>query len=107
MAKYATNTSGAIWWHICNKRKWCHLVAKSVTNASGAMPNMPKMQWCHVVGKFSPSHEVNFWVRCASGNCYAMLQNSPSDFPDYPSEDEGGGFSETQIRFEAVFEVIS
>ena len=24
--------------------------------------------WCHVVAKFNPSHGVNFWVRCASGN---------------------------------------
>ena len=23
---------------------------------------------CHVVAKFNPSHGVNFWVRCASGN---------------------------------------
>ena len=25
-------------------------------------------KWCHVVDKFNPSHGVNFWVRCASGN---------------------------------------
>ena len=27
-----------------------------------------KCKRCHVVAKFNPSHEVNFWVRCASGN---------------------------------------
>ena len=25
-------------------------------------------KWCHVVDKFNPSHGVNFWVHCASGN---------------------------------------
>ena len=25
---------------------------------------------CHVVAKFNPSHGVNFWVRCASGNVF-------------------------------------
>ena len=27
-------------------------------------------KWCHVVAKFNPSHGVNFWVRCASGNVF-------------------------------------
>ena len=27
-----------------------------------------KCKRCHVVAKFNPSHGVNFWVRCASGN---------------------------------------
>ena len=63
--------------------KWCHLVAKFETNASGAIwwPNLQLKQmaasggqtcnqckWCHVVAKFNPSHGDNFWVRCASGN---------------------------------------
>ena len=36
-------------------------MSKFAINASGAM---------HVVAKFSPSHVVNFWVRCASGIIY-------------------------------------
>ena len=28
------------------------------------------MQEVHVVAKFNPSHGVNFWVRCASGNVF-------------------------------------
>ena len=31
------------------------------------------MQEVHVVAKFNPSHGVNFWVRCASGNVYISL----------------------------------
>ena len=27
-----------------------------------------KCKRCHVVAQFNPSHGVNFWVRCASGN---------------------------------------
>jgi hypothetical protein len=50
MGKFATNASGAIWWpylqlmqvvpaggQICNQSKWCHLVAKFATNASGGI----------------------------------------------------------------------
>ena len=29
-----------------------------------------KCKRCHVVAKFNPSHGVNFWVRCASGNVW-------------------------------------
>ena len=55
---------------ICNQCKWRHLVAQFGTNASGAIwwPNLQQMQEVHVVVKFNPSHGVNFWVRCASGN---------------------------------------
>ena len=75
MAKFGTNTSGAIWWpnlelihvapsgaQIWNLYKWRHLVPKNATNASGAMllPNL------------IPSHRVNFWVRCASGNVLSV-----------------------------------
>ena len=78
-----TYVSGAIWWpnsqlmevtpsggQICNLCKWRHLVAKFATNVSSAIcwPNLQLCKWCHVVAKFNPSYEVNFWVRCASGN---------------------------------------
>ena len=33
-----------------------------------------KCKWCNVVAKFSPSHAVNFWVRCASGNVLNQIQ---------------------------------
>ena len=33
-----------------------------------------KCKRCHVVAKFNPSHGVNFWVRCASGNVWDMFQ---------------------------------
>ena len=44
---------------ICNLCKWRHLVAKYATNASGAMLLL------HLI-------QVNFWVRCASGNVSRM-----------------------------------
>ena len=77
VAKFATNV------------KWRHLVSIFATNASDAIwwPNLQLMQvasscgqicneckWCHVVALFSPSHEVNFWVRCASGNVSIYLK---------------------------------
>ena len=31
-----------------------------------------KCKRCHVVAKFNPSHWVNFWVRCASGNVFVV-----------------------------------
>ena len=96
--KFATNASGAIWWSnlqiiqvvpsfgqiykFCN---WCHLVVKFSTNANGTIwwPNLQLMQmapsgcqicnectWRHVVAKVCPSHRVNIWVRCASGNVF-------------------------------------
>ena len=77
--------------NILNQSKLCHLVAKFAfkfaNNANGAIwwPNLQLMQvassggqicneckWCHVVAKFSPSHGVNFWVRCASGNVFTF-----------------------------------
>ena len=76
----------------CNQCKWRHLVAKFATNASGAIwwPNLQLMQvapsgvqiynlckWCHVVAKFNPSHGVNFWVCCASGNVCAVVTDLP------------------------------
>merc|ERR1711911_451456 len=96
VAKFATNASGAIWWpnlqlmqvapsggQICNLCKWRHLEAKFATNVNGAIcwPYLQVMQvapsggqirnkckWCNFVTNFNPSYEVNFWVRCASGN---------------------------------------
>ena len=55
---------------IYNYCKWCHLVVKCATNASGVIwwPIFQLMPYCHVVAKFNQSHGVNFWVRCASGN---------------------------------------
>ena len=47
-----------------------HLVAKFAINTSGALwPNMQLMQmrkWRHM--EITPSHRVSFWVGCASGN---------------------------------------
>ena len=37
-------------------------------------------QGCHVVAKFSPSHRVNFWVRCASGNVSLFLPKNVQIF---------------------------
>ena len=41
-----------------------------------------KCKWCHIVAKFSPSHGVNFWVRCASGNVliYHICISVPQPF---------------------------
>ena len=49
---------------ICDQCKWRHLVAKFATNAGAAM-------------LFNPSHGVNFWVHCASGNVFKL---SPAVF---------------------------
>ena len=82
VAKYATNASGAIWWPNCqliqmassggqlyNFCKWRHLVAKFATSENEAIW-WPNLKSCHVVAEFSPSHGVNFWVRCASSNVF-------------------------------------
>ena len=71
MVKFATNASGAIWWsnlqlmqvapsggQICNRCKWCHLVAFG-TNASGILL---------LAGEITQVKEAIAWVRCASGN---------------------------------------
>ena len=51
----------------CEQKLSCE---KKLTFASGAIwwSNLHQMQEVHVVAKFNPSHGVNFWVRCASGN---------------------------------------
>ena len=48
---------------ILNQSKLCHLLAKFATNASGAMLLLNLIQ----------VKEVNFWVRCASGNVSLLL----------------------------------
>ena len=60
VAKYANNASRAIWWP--------KLQLMQVVSTSGKVYYYCK--WRHVVAKFSPSHGVNFWVRCASGNVF-------------------------------------
>ena len=68
VAKFATNARGDIWWpnlelmqvatsggQICNECKGRHLLVKFAMNA-----------------KFSLSHEVNFWVRCAPWQCFLL-----------------------------------
>ena len=65
MAKFATNACGVIWWPT--------LQLMQVAPSGGQICN--KCKRCHIVAKFSPSHGVNFWVRCASGNVlYLELQ---------------------------------
>ena len=64
MAKFATNTSGAIWWP--------NFQLIQVAPSGGQI-----CKWCHVVAKFNPSHGVNFWVRCASGN--VLMSTLPPD----------------------------
>ena len=41
-----------------------------VVPSGGQICNLCK--WFHVVAKFIPSHGVNFWVCCASGNVYMV-----------------------------------
>ena len=53
---------GQISGQICNYCKWHHLVAKFATVC----------KLCYVVAKFNPSHGVNFWVCCASGNVFSF-----------------------------------
>ena len=73
---------------ICNLCKWCHLVAKFATNASGAIwwPNLELMQVAPSGGQFYKLYKKQEkwygvasltqvidsipWVRCASGNVY-------------------------------------
>ena len=40
---------------IYKKYKWCHLVAKSSTDASGTTwkPNFQQCNWCHLMAKIS------------------------------------------------------
>ena len=84
MAKFATKVSGAMWWQnlelmqvapsggqICNKCKWCHLVAKFGTNASCAIwwPSLELMQVePPLAGEITQALDALPWVRCASGN---------------------------------------
>ena len=60
VTKFATNASGVIWWS--------NLQLMQVVPSGGQI--CYKCKWRHVVAKFSPSHGVNFWVRCASGNVF-------------------------------------
>ena len=56
---------------ICNKCKWCHLVAKFGTNASCAIwwPNLELMQVePPLAGEITQALDAIPWVRCASGN---------------------------------------
>ena len=62
MVKFATYASGAIWWP--------NLQLMQVVPSGGQICNW--CNWCHVVAKFNPSHGVNFWVRCASGNVFSI-----------------------------------
>ena len=59
--KFRSNGNGAILWP--------NLEHMQVAPSGGQICNWCK--WCHVVAKFSPSHGVNFWVRCASGNVFS------------------------------------
>ena len=64
---------------ICNKCKWCHLVAKFGTNASCAIwwPNLELMQVePPLAGEITQVLDALPWVRCASGNvfCFFSLQ---------------------------------
>ena len=73
MANFATNASGAMWWP--------NLQPMQVAPSGGQICNYCK--WCHIVDKFNPSHGVNFWVRCASGNVSSSIFvfNSDNDVP--------------------------
>ena len=58
---------------ICNKCKWCHLVAKFGTNASGAIwwPNLELMQVePPLAEEITQVRDAIPRVRCASGNVY-------------------------------------
>ena len=58
---------------ICNKCKWCHLVAKFGTNASCAIwwPSLELMQVePPLAGEITQALDAIPWVRCASGNFY-------------------------------------
>ena len=60
---------------ICNKCKWCHLVAKYDTNASCAicLPSLELMQVePPLAGEITQVRGALPWVRCASGNVYLM-----------------------------------
>ena len=67
---FATNASGVIWWP--------NLLLMKVAQSGGQIFNLS--MWCHVVAKFSPSHRVNFWVRCASGNVSLFLPKNVQIF---------------------------
>ena len=61
---------------ICNLCKWRHLVAKFVTNASGATwwPNFEPMQVAFflLAEEIIQVEEAIPWVRCASGNVLSV-----------------------------------
>ena len=60
---------------ICKKCKWCHLVAKFGTYASGAIwwPNLELMQVePPLAGEITQVRDAIPWVRCASGNVSFM-----------------------------------
>ena len=50
-----------------------------VASSGGLICNLCK--WCYVVAKFYPSHGVNFWVLCASGNVFVFLDGETFVFP--------------------------
>ena len=67
---------------ICNYWKWCHLVAKFATYTSGAIwcpKNATNASGAMLLLNLIPSHGVNFWVRCASGNVYLWSTYFHSD----------------------------
>ena len=87
MGKFATNASGASWWpNFATYARsgaiwWANLQLMEVAPSDSQICNLCK--WCYVVAKFDPSHGVNFWVRCASGNalqCFSKRTKSESDF---------------------------
>ena len=62
---------------ICNKCKWCHLVAKFGTNASCAIwwPSLELMQVePPLAGEITQALDAIPWVRCASGNVFNLIQ---------------------------------
>ena len=68
VAKFEVYASGAIWWS--------NLQLMQVAPSGGQICD--KWKWCYIVAKFNPSHRVNFWVRCASGNVLTEAQVSPT-----------------------------
>ena len=87
MAKYAANTSGAMWWtnlHLmqvapsggqtCNLCKWPHLVAKFAHNASGAILLLDLIKVMESISGFLVPLEMFFKVNRESQNSvFAML----------------------------------
>ena len=74
---------------ICNLCKLCHLVAKFVTDASGATwwPNLESMQvaFYSLAEEMTQVKEEIPWVRCASGNVFDVILENIDDIHGMPT----------------------